>query len=242
MRRAFPRLLPTLILVLAVALVERTISLLPFGIGDAGTLVATARASAPAEPPPAPKSDTAQTGKTPSSPVPTAANLAASKPADLQAAGTTGPKGKPPEASAPETLVDDLRARRDELMAGEAAVNQRAGLVAAAEKRVEARLSELTALQKQLEKLEADRKQHEEANWQGLVRTYEAMKPREAAAILNDMDMPVLLEVLDRMKELKAAQILGAMKPDRARDATAQLAELRTRHEAAPGGNNEGKP
>jgi flagellar motility protein MotE (MotC chaperone) len=35
--------------------------------------------------------------------------------------------------------------------------------------------------------------------------------------------------VLDRMKESKAAAVLAAMSPDRARDATLQLALTRTR-------------
>ena len=48
------------------------------------------------------------------------------------------------------------------------------------------------------------------------------MKPRDAAAIFNDLDMPVLLQVLDRMKEAKAAPILAAMQPDRAREATTE--------------------
>jgi len=60
------------------------------------------------------------------------------------------------------------------------------------------------------------------------------MKPRDAAAILNDMEMSVLLPVLDRMKETKAAAILAAMLPDRARVATTQLAALRTQAITVP--------
>jgi flagellar motility protein MotE (MotC chaperone) len=54
------------------------------------------------------------------------------------------------------------------------------------------------------------------------------MKPRDAATIFNDLQMPVLLQVLDRMKEAKAAVILAAMNPDKARDVTAELAQMRT--------------
>ena len=54
-------------------------------------------------------------------------------------------------------------------------------------------------------------------NWRGLVKLYESMKPRDAAAIFNELDMPVLLQVLDRMKEAKAAPVLAAMQPDKAR-------------------------
>ena len=60
------------------------------------------------------------------------------------------------------------------------------------------------------------------------------MKPREAAAIFNDMDMPVLLQVVDRMKEGKTALIFGAMQPDRARLLTSQLAAKRSRTTTVP--------
>ena len=104
----------------------------------------------------------------------------------------------------------------------------------ATEHRLTARIAEMAALQARLEQLETARKQHDEANWAGLVKIYETMKPRDAAAIFNDMDMPVLLEVVDRMKDTKAASILAAMQPDRARMLTAQLAAQRTRSTAVP--------
>ena len=92
-----------------------------------------------------------------------------------------------------------------------------------------ARASELTTLQARLEELEKGRAERDDANWAGLVKLYETMKPREAALIFNDMDLPVLLQIVDRMKESKAAPIFGAMQPDRARIVTAQLAAKRSR-------------
>ena len=87
--------------------------------------------------------------------------------------------------------------------------------------------------------LQAARKQREELGWQGLVKVYEVMKPRDAAAIFNNLQMTVLIPVLDRMKDRNAAPILAAMDPQKARDVTAALAKLRTgRNPAAaqPGG------
>ena len=89
-------------------------------------------------------------------------------------------------------------------------------------------MAELQALQKKLEALEATRQEREDTSWQGMVKLYETMKPRDAATIFNDLDMPVLLQVVDRMKEAKAAPVLAAMQPDKARDVTAQLAKMRT--------------
>jgi flagellar motility protein MotE (MotC chaperone) len=82
--------------------------------------------------------------------------------------------------------------------------------------------------------METARKEHDEANWVGLVKTYESMKPREAAVIFNEMEMPVLLAVMDRMKDTKVAAILGVMQPDRARMVTAGLAAMRTKSVTVP--------
>jgi flagellar motility protein MotE (MotC chaperone) len=138
------------------------------------------------------------------------------------------------------TVLLELRRRSQQLDARAAAVNARESILAAAEQKLEAQAQALTALQKKLQDLEAARTQREETGWQSLVKLYEDMKPRDAATIFNDLDMPVLLSLVDRMKELKAAPILAAMNPDKARDVTAGLAKLRTRRDpagtAAPAG------
>ena len=135
-----------------------------------------------------------------------------------------------PQASEAELrLLTDLRDRRAAVDGREQALAAREAVVAAAEQRISARVGELESLQTRLESLEAARREHDEANWRGLVRTYEAMKPKDAAVIMTELDDSVLLPVLDRMKENKAAPILSAMPPDRARAVTAQLAQMRTK-------------
>ena len=84
-----------------------------------------------------------------------------------------------------------------------------------------------------LEALQAASQERENAGWQGLVKLYEMMKPRDAATIFNDLEMSILLQVVDRMKELKAAPVLAAMLPDKARDVTARLAKMRTHRDGA---------
>ena len=133
----------------------------------------------------------------------------------------------PPVSEAERAILLDLRRRRGELESREATLATREGLLAAAEKRLADRAGELADLQKRLEALETARQAHDEANWKGMVKVYETMKPREAAAIFNDLDRPVLLAVLDRMKEAKAAPVLAAMAPERARQITAELAQRR---------------
>lgn len=141
---------------------------------------------------------------------------------------------EPPVSESERALLLDLRARRGQIEAREQAQATRDTVQAAAEKRIGERVEQLQALQAKLEAMEAARHERDEANWHGLVKTYEVMRPRDAAAILNEMEMPVLLQVLDRMKEAKAAVLLAAMLPDRARAATAQLAAMRSRAVAPP--------
>lgn len=137
------------------------------------------------------------------------------------------PDGAPEVSDAERAILLDLRRRRTELEGRAAQLAEREGLLAAAEKRLADRVAELASLQARLEALEAARHDRDEDAWRGLVKLYESMKPRDAATIFNDLDRPVLLGVLDRMKAAKAAQILAAMQPERARQATAELARRR---------------
>ena len=156
---------------------------------------------------------------------------AASWPAPVAATPTTNrppnPGSDPPVSAAERSALQELRRRRDQLDAREQQLAIKVSVLAAAEKRVADRVKELSDLQARLQTMEDARKKHEEANWQGLVRTYEAMRPRDAAAIMSGMETPVLLEVVDRMNDRKAALVLAAMPPDRARTVTTELAEMR---------------
>ena len=138
------------------------------------------------------------------------------------------PATPPSAASTAELqLLQDLRKRRQALDERERQLDQKADLIQSAGLRLQAKLDELSALQIRLEQVEDDRRKRNAANWGGLVKTYEDMKPRDAAGIFNVLDMNVLLEVLDRMDERKAAAVLAAMLPERARLATQMLAQKR---------------
>ena len=158
----------------------------------------------------------------------------AAQPTPASAPVAPAPPAEPSISMAERQLLQDLRARRTELDTRERLLQQRETVLDAAEHRLTARIAELAALQTRLEDMEKARQEHIEANWAGLVKVYETMKPREAATIFNEMDMPVLLQVMDRMKDSKAALVLGAMQPDRARSITAQLAAVRTHSTAVP--------
>ncbi len=222
-----PRLLPFLIITLGGVLAQRSI-LLGWALVAPQVPAPLLLASAAAETTKAASEATAKPAADPAAATstPTAASSAAS---------ANAPANAPAASEDPAGLLVDLRARRAQLAAREQKLAAREALLRATEARIDERMSQMTALQARLERQDAERRAHEAANWAGLVKLYETMKPREAAAIFNDLDQQVLLGLLDRMKEAKAAAVLGAMAPDRARDATAALAKARARREAPPG-------
>lgn len=134
----------------------------------------------------------------------------------------------PPVSSEEKKLLEDLRARKKDLDARESSLDVREAALAAAEKRLDDRVAELKQLQDSLQQRQDQADQKNDANWQNLVAVYEAMKPQAAASILNNLDMPVVLQIFDRMQNRKAALILSDMDPDRARLVTVQLSKMRT--------------
>jgi flagellar motility protein MotE (MotC chaperone) len=144
---------------------------------------------------------------------------------------TVAPPTQPPELdpvdAAERAILGSLRGRRAEIEAREQALTARESMLAAAERRLTTRLEEMAALQARLEVLGRGRDEREEAGWRGLVKTYEAMRPRDAAAVFDGLEMPVLVQIVDRMREAKVAPVIGAMRPDRARNLTAELAKHR---------------
>lgn len=132
-----------------------------------------------------------------------------------------------PISHAERALLEQLRARRAELEAREQSIVSRELVLTAAERRLGQRIEELTQLQQRLESMERTRGEREEAGWRGLVRTYENMRPREAAAIFEELELPVVIQILDRMGERKMAPVIGAMRPEKARVLTAELARHR---------------
>ncbi|MBY0331021.1 MAG: hypothetical protein K2X49_10150, partial [Acetobacteraceae bacterium] len=174
------------------------------------------RCALPFAPGGAPRPDAAGAAATPSRPEPASASAGDS--CDI-----------PPTAAAERALLESLRARRLEIDRREQAVVEREVLQAAAERRLTERVEGLAALQARLEAVDQARGEREEAGWRQMVKLYEGMRPRDAAAIFDDLEMPVLVQILGRMGERKAAPVLGAMRPDRARLLTAELA----RHRAA---------
>lgn len=240
------RLLPATLVVVMIVFGVRVFDAVSLLLGgDAVPAVQTAQAQTKAPPTPSvPKSEAAaakpgQTAEPPAALPPPGGAASKDKPA-VQTAAATAPAAPKPAANdgrrpAPEVnlstaeveLLQTLAARRTELDQRAQAVEQREAMLKVGEDRVNQKIAELSALRSDIEKLLSMRKSKEEAELQNLVKIYEVMKPREAATIFDGLDMPVLLDVVEKMKDQKIAPIFAQMKPERAREVTARLAERR---------------
>ena len=210
-----PRLLPATIMAMAGLLGMKTVGLIR------AVSPALAAASAPSPSP------------TPAASLPPGAAPRGAAPPGAAIGAPIGAHPPTTAAVSPaeRTLLLDLRRRRQLLDHRAAALTARESLLAAAERRLDQRIAQLKALEAKLGAEQAARTRRDDAAWTGLVALYQTMKPRQAAKIFDKLDMSVLLAVVDRMQTRRAAAILAAMQPDRAREVTDRLAALRTKRD-----------
>ena len=130
-------------------------------------------------------------------------------------------------SSAAEVDVQSsLGRRRAELDARERGLVMRENLLSAGEARVDQKIAALKALQGQIQALLAQRDARQDAQIASLVKTYSAMKPKDAARIFNSLSDDVLLPVAKGMKPDVLAPVLAGMNPDAAQKLTVKLAAL----------------
>lgn len=121
-------------------------------------------------------------------------------------------------------VLENLSQRRAALDARENDIVMRERLLEAAERRVDERIAELSAIQARIEGLLLQRDEEEEAQLQSLVTVYENMRPKDAAAIFERLDQQILVDVASRMREARIAPILAEMQPESAQELTVLLA------------------
>ena len=124
-------------------------------------------------------------------------------------------------------LLQNLSKRRDELDQREKDLEIKAKVLEATDKRIADKMNEMKTLKGELATVLSQYNEKQDAQIKSLVKIYESMKPDEAAAIFNEMEMPILLEVIGKMSERKVAPVLANMNPKKARDVTQELAEKR---------------
>jgi flagellar motility protein MotE (MotC chaperone) len=124
-------------------------------------------------------------------------------------------------------LLQKLSSRRLEINARERELEMRLGLLSAAEVRIDKKIGELNILQETIDGLIKKFDVQEDAKLKSLVKIYENMKPKDAARIFENLELETLLEVAERMKERKLAPIMAKMDPEKAREMTVELRQMR---------------
>ena len=128
-------------------------------------------------------------------------------------------------AGSGEAVAERLGARRKALEAREAELEMRMALVEAAEKRIAERTSALEVLEARIDALVEEKKASDDRQFNSIVAMYETMKPKEAAAIFDQLETSVLVRVAGAIPPRKMAQIMAKMTPLRSRELTASMAE-----------------
>jgi flagellar motility protein MotE (MotC chaperone) len=136
---------------------------------------------------------------------------------------------------AERVILERLQERRQQLDTRTRELDIREGLLAAAEKRVEARLTELKEVEAHIAAASEKKDEAETIRLKSLVAMYENMKPRDAAKIFDRLELGVLIDVASKIKPRTMADILAQMSPDVAEHLTVELAS-RAHAADKPGG------
>lgn len=144
----------------------------------------------------------------------TAASAATEEPAE--ALTEAPPLAGPPEGT-PDEMLAAITAERELLENQRSVLAQRAAEIDLAKEMLAIETARLEELKQEVEALLERASMAHVADVDRLVALYSNMKPKDAAAIMNDLDLEVTVTVLGTMAERNAAPILAALNPVRAR-------------------------
>lgn len=159
-------------------------------------------------------------------------------PADLGTGGGPGtPSGSPalagladlpPPASCEDpALLRSVAEQKDDLAARSERLGDAEAVLAATEVRVGTQIERLAVLKREIESLMEQRSALHQEDLKRMVGIYEAMKPKDAARIFNDLDTAIVIDVLDRMPERRSAPIIADLADDKAREVTRLILQRR---------------
>ncbi len=124
-----------------------------------------------------------------------------------------------------KNLLENLSTRRKELEDWSSSIEMKESILNATEQKINTKMDELKKLQEEVAALLAQYNSKEKDKIDRLVKIYENMKPKDAAAIFDKMDMDLLIEIVENMKEDNSAKILSKIDPEKAKEVTTRLAK-----------------
>jgi len=199
--------------------------------------------------------DIAQAVAAPADPAPAAAPA-------VEGEGEPAPEEAPPAAPTPEqclttlnsaaeemglssqeiVVLRSLQSRREALDAREGELGTREAAAAAAETRLDEQIAELKTVEANIQKLLGQMDAKADERMASLVKSYESMKPKNAADIFNTMDDRLLTDIAKSMKPATLAAVMSAMSPKRAEALTRLLADLARPPMTLPTGSSASAP
>jgi flagellar motility protein MotE (MotC chaperone) len=169
------------------------------------------------------KPETAAAGE----PAPPAGDAAPAAPTPEQCLTTLNSAAEEMGLSSQEILVlRSLQKRREELDAREGGIETREQAAAAAEQRLQEQIADLRKVESNVQGLLTQMTAQGDKRMADLVKSYEAMKPKDAARILDGMEDKLLVDIAKTMKPATLAAVMSAMQPKRAEALTRMLADL----------------
>ena len=211
-----PRLIPLLAVaaagVLAVDLLENGPGVLGAARGFAEEIARAPKDKPHAAPP------------TPAAASPAAPAVVAAKPAPVCAPSATELAREAGLSPAELQVLQSLGARRDQLDQRAQGLDTQVSLIAAAEAKVDARITAMNALKAEMQSLLGQVDDKRAAEVDRMVKVFEVMKPADAAARFTLLSDEVRLPIAAKMKERALSAMLAKMTPPEAKRLTEALA------------------
>lgn len=129
-----------------------------------------------------------------------------------KAASSAGlPNMGPEDYEASERVFRDMAMERDRIQQEKEDLVAMSQAVAVQEQVLNLSREQLLMVIKKLESKQQEYIEERERSSVKLAKMYEAMKPAQAAPIMQALDMEIILDIMGRMKERQAAKILALM-------------------------------
>jgi flagellar motility protein MotE (MotC chaperone) len=122
-------------------------------------------------------------------------------------------------------VLQALSARRETLDQRAESYETQDELMAAAERRLTERLTELRQLEVNVNDLLGRLDEAQEQRLASLVDVYQRMRAKDAAEVFDGLNDEVLVQVASRMRQANLAEVMGRMDAERARALTQMLAD-----------------
>ncbi len=124
-------------------------------------------------------------------------------------------------------ILLELSERQREIAKREKSIPGEETTLTVIDQQIQDHTNELKKTKKRLEDLLSQVEEKENVNTARLVKMAESMKPKEAAQILETLEFPILLDLMERVKPKSGSAILASMEPAKAGYLMTELAKRR---------------